>query len=454
MSRTTIRIEQFGMESPRILFRIHEPANVPQADILQELNCNVSVPPFTDLAAQKLSEANPQGSLVRDVGTALYERLSVHPGVKAALDRIPNAMLDDPCPIYLQLTTPAAEVLPFEALFLPNHRFLALDDRSPIVRVAMANATSGVIERLCDVPLRVAAVISAAERPVYEEEEWRFFYQAFKESSVDFKLLVLVGRAVLRDTIAQTQDPRITVAMIDGDEEALVRRISDFAPAVLHFFCHGNTTAPEAYLEVGNQATHDLGDEPLYLSHDHIRRVSGSLLLVTLNACEGAAPVPNSHSLALAIAAKGGVPVVVGMREAIDARDANLFTGAFYQALLQELHRALSNPQSELPNWPALMRAPRDRLAHRQGGPPVEAAAAHKRWSLPVLYMRPEELRLRRSGTLEQLGELQALRSLRGKFSKNSPPEMLAEIDKRIAELEKVLPLVAPRQKHDPDEEE
>ena len=107
-------------------------------------------------------------------------------------------MLDDPCPIYLQLTTPAAEVLPFEALFLPNHRFLALDDRSPIVRVAMANAASGVIERLCDVPLRVTAVISAAERHVYEEEEWRALYQAFKDSSVDFKLLVLVGRTICR----------------------------------------------------------------------------------------------------------------------------------------------------------------------------------------------------------------------------------------------------------------
>jgi hypothetical protein len=240
--------------------------------------------------------------------------------------------------------------------------------------------------------------------------------------------------------ISQTADPRIEVAVIDGDEEALVRAISDFEPAILHFFCHGTTT-PAAYLEVGNQATHDLGDEPLYLSHDEIRRVSGSLLLVTLNACEGAAPVPDSHSLALAMAAKGGVPVVVGMREAIDAEDANLFTGAFYQALLQELHRTLSNPQAEPLNWPALLRAPRDRLAHRQGGPPLTAAAAHKRWSLPVLYMRPEELRIRRDGTMEQLGELQTLRSLRGRFSKDSPPEMLAEIDRRIAELEKALPL-------------
>jgi hypothetical protein len=440
MSRTTIRIEQLGIDNPRILFRVYEPTNVPQADIFQELNCNVSVPPFTDLAAQTLSETNPAGSLVRDVGTALYERLSVHPGVKAALDRIPNAKLNDPCPIYLQLTTPAAEVLPFEALFLPNHCFLALDDRSPIVRVAMGNATDGVIERLCELPIRAAAVISAADRPVYEEGEWRALYQALTESSIDFRLLLLVGRTALCDMIALAPDPRVTVAVIDGDEEMLVRKICDFAPAVLHFFCHGRTT-PEAYLEVGTRATHDLGDEPLYISHDHIRRASGSLLLVTLNACKGAAPVPDSHSLALGIAARGGVPVVVGMREAIDARDANLFTGAFYQALLREFQRVLSSPQAESPDWPSLMREPRDRLAHREGGPSVVAAAAHKRWSLPVLYMRPEELRLRRSGNLEQLGELQSLSDLRGKFSKDSPAEMLAEIDRRIAELEKVLPL-------------
>jgi hypothetical protein len=444
MSRTTIQLRQLGTNPPRVLFHVCEPTNVPQANIQEPLNCDVSVTPFKELAAQQLREANPQGSLVRDVGTALYERLSVHPGVKAALDRIPNAMLDDPCPIYLELVTTAAEVLPYEALFLPNHRFLALDDRSPIVRVAMANAgndaKSRVIERLCESPIRAAAVISAVERPVYEEEEWRALYQTFKESSVDFRLLVLVGRTALRDMIAQTQDPRITVAMIERDEEMLVKAISDFAPACLHFFCHGRTT-PEAYLEVGNRATHDLGDEPLYLNHDHIRRASGSLLLVTLNACEGAAPVPDSHSLALAIADKGGVPVVVGMREAIDAQDANLFTGAFYQGLLLEFHRILSNPNAEPPNWPALMRVPRDRLAHRQGGPPVAAAAAHKRWSLPVLYMRPEQLRLRRSGTLEQLGELQILRRAREQFSKDSPSEMLAAVDQRIAELEQAPPL-------------
>ena len=86
-----------------------------------------------------------------------------------------------------------------------------------------------------------------------------------------------------------------------------------------------------------------------------------------------------------------------------------------------------------------MMRAPRDRLAHRQGGPPVAAAEAHKRWSLPVLYMRPEEMRLRRTGTMEQLGELQALRNLRNRFSKDTPASMLAEIDRRIAELEREL---------------
>lgn len=440
MSRTTIRIEQFGTHNPRVLFCISEPANVPQAEILEELNCNVSVPPFTDLASQKLDIEGQQGSIVRDVGTAIYERLSVHPGVRAALDMISNANPDEPCPIYLQMTTPAAEALPFEALFVPNHRFLALDDRSPIVRVAMSRGPSGAIERLCEVPLRATAVIAAAERHVHEEAEWQALYKAFAESSVDFKLQVLTGRTDLLDTIAQAHDARVEAVKLDGDPEDLVRIISEFGPSVLHFFCHG-TTKPAAYLEVATQATHDLGDEPLYLSCDEIRRMSGSLLLVTLNACEGAAPVPDSHSLAMAIAYKGGVPVVVGMREAIAAKDANLFTGTFYHGLLKELHKTLSNPQAGPPDWPALLRAPRNRLARQQGGPPVTAAAAHKRWSLPILYMRPEELRIRKAGSKEQIGELQALRSLRGKFSKDSPPEMLASIDQRIAELEKSLPL-------------
>lgn len=437
MPRTTIRIEQLGIENPRVLFRIHEPANVPNANILAELDCNVTGAPFRDLAAQE--QAGPaQGSLVREAGIAIYNRLAVHPGVKAALDQISNAAFNDTSPIFLQMITSAAEALPFETLFIPNNRFLALDDRSPIVRVAMANPTNAVTERLCGVPLKVSVVISAAGRQVYEEEEWRALYQAFTESSLEFQLQVLVGRTEMQDLIAQARDHRVTVQRIEGDKEDLVRTISEFEPVVLHFFCHG-TTGPATYLEVGNRATHDLGDEPLYLSYDEVRRMATSLLLVTLNACEGATPVPDANSLALAIAEKAGVPVVVGMREAVDAQDANIFTGAFYRAFLDELHRVLSSPQTEAPNWPMMMRAPRDRLARRQGGPPVAAAEAHKRWSLPVLYMRPEEMRLRRTGTMEQLGEIQALRNLRSRFSKDTPASMLAEIDRRITELEREL---------------
>ena len=220
-----------------------------------------------------------------------------------------------------------------------------------------------------------------------------------------------------------------------------MRIINSFSPTMLHFFCHG-TTKPVAYLEVANQATHDLGDQPLYLSHDEIRGVSGSFFLVTLNACEGAAPVPDSHSLAMAIANESGVPVVVGMREAIDAQDANLFTGAFYQALLQELHRALSNPQAEISKL-----AGTDAGTTRPVGLSAGRAAGSGRCG-PQAMVSANSLHARRRscvfggpGNMEQLGELQALRSLRGKFSKDSPPGYLAEIDKRIAELEEALPM-------------
>ena len=409
MSRTTIRIDEevdLGSDTPKVIFRVSEPANVPQANKFWVLDTNVSGAPFVDLAAQH--DGGAQSTLVREAGLAVYNRLAVHPGVKAALERIANAAPDEACPIYLQMSTSAAEGLPFETLYLPEGRFLALDDRTPIVRVAMNDATGGVIERLCEVPIKVTAVISAAGREVYEDEEWNTLYQAFRNSQVDFRLQVLVGREGLRQQIIQAQDQRVTVERIEPDKKGLVASISKFAPVVLHFFCHG-TTRPAPYLEVASRRTHDLGEDPLYLSEAEIRSLSRSLVLVTLNACEGAAPVPDAHSLALALVEKAGVPVVVGMREAIDAEDANLFTGAFYAALLDEFHRVLTNPQGEAPNWPLLLRGPRDRLASRQGGPPITAAAAHKRWSLPVVYVRPEELNLRWSGTMFQLGNLQAL---------------------------------------------
>ena len=80
-------------------------------------------------------------------------------------------------------------------------------------------------------------------------------------------------------------------------------------------------------------------------------------------------------------------------------------------------------------------------MARRQGGPPLSAAAAHKRWSLPILYMRPEELRIRITGSMEQVRSLQVLRNSRNRLHKETPPEILEEIDQKIAELEAALKL-------------
>ena len=445
MPRTTIRIEQYGMDPPRVVFRVYEPGNVPHGNVLLDLNCDVAAPPFSDLAAQATDVGAGAGSLVREAGLEIFNRLSAHPGARAALDLVDNAAPGDDCPIYLHMTTDMAEALPFETLCVPGNRFLALDERSPIVRIAIPREPSDqTIERLCDLPLRVTAVISAAESQMYEEDEWRALYDAFRAGTIDFKLQVLVGRDDLRQIIQQTDDPRVEVRLIEHSVDVLERTIAEFEPALLHFFCHG-ITEPEAYLEVASRATCDLGDEPLYLNHEHIRRIGKSLWLVTLNACQGAAPVPDAYSLALAVA-NNGVPAVVGMRETIEARDANIFTRAFYQDLLQELHRVISAPHGEVFNWPVLMRGPRDQLRQRQGGPPAAAAATHKRWSLPVLYMRPENLRLRLAdddlGEAQQreiFGELQVLRAKRGSFVESSPPEMLKEIDQRIAYLEQQL---------------
>ena len=44
-------------------------------------------------------------------------------------------------------------------------------------------------------------------------------------------------------------------------------------------------------------------------------------------------------------------------------------------------------------------------VARRHGGPPVTSAEKHKRWSLPVLYMRPEELHLHQFALLQLVRE-------------------------------------------------
>lgn len=445
LSRTRIEfVENLGNDA-QVYFRLYEPTDVPDARKQERINCDVDQPPFADLAALAPGAPPAGAPLVRDVGESLYGRLAAHPGVAAVLQRVVAAGPGDYCPVYLEITGEAAEALPFETLFVPGHHFLALDERTPIVRVATArgNATD-VTERLYDPPLRIAAVISAAGRDRYEDKEWSSLRSAIADSPVPVKLQVFVGRRPLYDAIVGENDGRFAVEMIPDEVDTLVDRIKRFAPSILHLFCHG-VTDPAPYLQVATPRTHDNGEEPLYIGQTDLEGLADSLWLVTLNACDGAGPIKDAHSMALALANRG-VPAVVGMREAIDASHANTFANAFYEAMLAELDRVLQPGAVDALDWACLLRKPRARLRAQAQGTPHESAERSKAWSLPVLYVRPGDFRLQRpapSGHDDspedrrvRYSELRMLVETRARLHPDTPAAMLAEIDARIAKLE------------------
>jgi hypothetical protein len=447
MARTRFRIEQHGIEDPIVMIKVYEPSSVPHAGVNQTINCDINGTPFGDLAALSPDDLNDASTPVKDAGIEMLNRLKVHGGVQAALDLVDGAPPEEPCPVYFEMSTELAEEMPFETLFLSKRKFLALDERTPIVRVVgTRESQDNPINLLCNPPLRATIVISAAERPTYEDTEWDALYKAFQNSGIDFQLQVLVGRKTLRDKIEQSGDQRITVHLLDdGLAKELTIVINEFEPAVLHFFCHGKTDLIP-YLEIGKSATHDLGEDPLYLAQNDIRSLAASAWIVVLNACEGAGAVKDNFSLAQAVALDG-VPAVVGMRESINAVDANLFTEAFYPELLSEFDKVFSSPEDIAPDWSRLMKAPRERIIRKNSGPPLSVAQRDKGWSLPVLYQRPEKMSITRTGgsvddqqkRLELFGELKALLEFKESRAGKTPLGMQAEIDQRIAELMKLL---------------
>ena len=158
---------------------------------------------------------------------------------------------------------------------------------------------------------------------------------------------------------------------------------------------------------------------------------------------EGASDTEGVRSFARDLVS-AGFPAAVGMREPVTSDDASLFTQAFYGALVEKLSTDLRGGKKVEIEITAMLWEPRQALRdkHVRGLDPREAAAAYREWTNPVLYVRPEPLRIRsrpaggppeiRSYLTTKLGVLDRARS---GFHADTPPEVLEEIDAEIEEL-------------------
>ncbi len=457
MSRRVIEICAFkdGAGPDRLSFRLSEPPDTyPGADTFSPLTCTAQDVEFAAIGGQLLDQ-----DAVRLAGVRLRESLSGQPAVRQAIqEAISQAKQGAVVPIYLLIRdgTQAIEMLPWETLWDPQEQFLALDGRWPIGRMS-GGQPGKQVERTFNPPIRLLAFLAATG--IEARPEWDALYGALCAAKLPVDLRVYLCEPDLENHIKSLPaDPNV------GVEVAYLPQPFDFAqlianadesPHIIHFFCHGSTEDGPTLL-LATLADWEHGESSVKLGPDEFRRIPGwdsHLWLVTLNCCESAAPDQQTSSFARALVAEMKVPAVVAMREAVKAEDANIFSGAFYAALLREIKPSLDTGARPVEiEWARALQAPRHSICQAYATSSQKklssAAACSKEWALPVIYVRAEEFKLRaipqQSPLSEQdrlsiKAEIDKLRQVIAELPENVPEQAIAILKAQIASLEATL---------------
>ena len=443
MTRTIIRLEEHGDDAGaiRVNFRPEEPRNVADRMRWRTLTCDPGKAPFSDLAAVAPGDRAPlNDDLVKGVGEALFTALRQHVGVEQALSLAAGAPPGELSPIHLLTSAMDAESLPWEALHHPLARFMGLDPRFQIARAV--GTGGGVVERVHDGSVRIAAILAAGDRDACGE--WAALRSAVNASGLDSRLTLFFANDALETEVLKAADSWVDLQRVPDTKEELVAKLEQLRPNLLHIYSHGSAQG-SGFLEIATPASvAGFGSSPLYLEARHLAGLREHLWLVTLDACEGASPAEGVHSFAYTLV-EIGVPAVVGMREVIDFTDANVFCRAFYTSALTGLaHALLPGTQVEV-DWAQYLAPAREALCARIPGPAGATASKQKSWTLPVLYRRGEDLVVRTPrvdrGLDEDerervMAELQVYRRVLAGLHPDSPVEVRQQLKAFVAERE------------------
>ena len=439
MGRTEIGISSFLYGDD--LFLLRYGVDHPDARRNYPLECRPTDPLIGALTGATLS-----ADAVRKAGERLMQALLKHPAVAAAVQALP-ANHGTVTPLRIHIDADTSEALPWEALFDSQKNFLALDRRWPIVRLAdSVNNEAGDIRRSYVPPVKILAVLAAAG--VDAQDEWTALYSSITAAPIPTEVRVLVCQDSLLQDINALGAPNISASFLNRD---VSRSIEDFAPNILHFFCHGSVDGGP-HLQLATRLDWDTNAPrgSIAFDKDWLQEPAGldqHLWLITLNCCLGAAPT-DTYSLARSMV-KEVAPAVVGMRTAVRVSDANLFCESFYGSLLDGLDALIASGADEVEvDWSQYLHAPRRQFVVKYGNGKVMHAAASdfQEWTYPVLYMRPERFLLSTAavnpalsvadvrGLQAEIQELQAahdqLQGVRG-----VPQAALNEITQRINAL-------------------
>jgi CHAT domain-containing protein len=365
---------------------------------------------FADARVPKLFDCSPeqmppwnQADAVQQHGRTIYDKLGTHDAIKEAIAEMERIQAPNVRSLYFHLVAEVAERLSWETLCDPKGTFFALDRRWPIARMADSAVDQGLPRGDFVAPLKVMAVLSALHKPA--QPEWISLRDAAikaRKNGLDVDLLVMVGEegllADIRQEAADGGLAWVTAQPVPARVADLDEALTEFQPHILHFYGHGSTSAGVPQLQLA-----------IITDWDDDAKTTGSLIvkleelvgfpaladvwLVTLNCCVGAKAANDLHSMAHRIVA-GGVPAAVGMTEPIDATDAHEFASVFYPTLFAHLHEALNAAKAAGKavefEWAPALHPARTALRDLHGEP-----TAHRIWTLPVLYVRPEPFEIR-----------------------------------------------------------
>lgn len=376
-----IVVQIAGMSGNRRLVELQRAPNVADYGNMEFFECDPAALPRWDVP-----------NAMRDYGKALMTKLlGAHPMVKKAIEGALELGPADDCPIFIYLKGVVdAEQLCWEALCDDKDRFLALDKRWQVAR--MADSPGQPLKEPVEfrLPVKVMAILSATG--VDAAPEWEPFYKAVQDArtaGLPIRVDAVIGHEPVFDKVkdAIEGDNQLTCAPLTNQID-LFNRMDNFGPHIIHFFCHGSAQYGRPRLELAN-----FNDSPpnssVFLSVDALLNTQGvrNAWLVMLNCCEGGAATREVHSLTYSLVSQG-VYAAVGMLEAVDALDAHEFCKYFYPAIfgrLKEIAQHIEAGSVEPLDWVSALHAPRVALRDRH-----QNSELAREWALPVLYVQPK----------------------------------------------------------------
>ena len=370
-----------------------------------------------DALMQQFEQPQLAPGTVGTVGSALYNALVHHAPVQRQL----TAALQPASALLIDDISPEAQAFPWEALPSNNDSvFWALNENTLLGRtVSWRQQQPQAMVRVWEQKVRVLAVLAATGtidgRPRTAAAELRALVAGLSAGALPFELRI-VGcdfgldnvpadedvREVAKELQAGLRAPDQTVEFRElADADAIRKNLTELRPHIVHFFCHGlaaNDMAPRIELALRRDQALLSPRGSLVLEAEDLADLldpSPSVWLVVLNCCLGAAAT-ESISLARHVLSRAGraLPAIVAMREAIDRQDAHIFTTAFYREAVSLIGEAVRSPSTTIDlQWLSALPSVRKAMC-RKRCKVVSKAADCREWTVPVMYIRREPLKI------------------------------------------------------------